>query len=84
MYLTSYCLMTCLMTKPPTKQFFSRRLNLAEFSARAIIHFLPSSALDIGIIAKVRTRKPAFTLQEWSGGCLLRIKTSLSQRLNHT
>jgi hypothetical protein len=68
----------------PTKLFFSRRLILAESSAKAIIRFLRSSALGTGIIVGVKTRRPVFTHQEWSGGCLQGIEISLSKQLNHT
>jgi len=40
--------------------------------------FLQSSALDTGIIVGVAARQPALTHQGWSGGCLQRIKISLS------
>ena len=61
MYLKSYCLMTSLMTKFPTKLFFLRRLILAESSVQAIIRFLRLSASGIGIIAGVKTRELEFT-----------------------
>jgi len=84
MYLKSHCLMTCLMTKSPTKLFFSRRLILAESSVQAIIPFLRSSALDTGIMVEVKTRRPVFTRPEWNGGFLQKIEISLSKQPNHT
>jgi hypothetical protein len=68
----------------PDETIFLRRLILAESSVPAIIHFLRSSVLDTGIIVEVKTRRPVFTRQEWSGDCLRGIEISLSKQLNHT
>ncbi|MCK9228235.1 MAG: hypothetical protein PHT96_12685 [Syntrophorhabdaceae bacterium] len=45
---------------------------------------LPSNALDTGITAEVRTRRPTYTLQEWNGGCSPGIEASLSRQPGHT
>jgi hypothetical protein len=59
-----------------------KRLSLAVSSAGAITHFLLSSVLDTGIFVEVKIRKLVFTLQEWSGDYLQKIKTSLSKQRN--
>ena len=68
-------------TKTRTKLFFLKRLSLAGFSATAITHFLLSSVLAL-VFVEVKTRKPVFTLQEWSGDYLQKVTTLLSEQRN--
>lgn len=73
-----------LYDSTPNETIFSWKLICAESIAPAIIRSQLSSGLDTGIMPEVKTRKLVFTRQEWSGGCLPRIGSSLSRRPNHT